>query len=36
MKEFKKSVLKNKGNGKEQYVARYNPDTDSEVEHLIH
>jgi hypothetical protein len=36
LKEFNKSVPKDKGNGKEQHIAGYNLDTDSEVEGLIH
>jgi hypothetical protein len=36
LKEFDKSVPKNKGKKKEQHIAGYNLDTDSEVEGLIH
>jgi hypothetical protein len=36
LREFNKLVFKDKGNGKEQHVAGYNLDTDSEVERLIH
>jgi hypothetical protein len=36
LKEFNKSVPKDKGKGKKQRVAVYNPDTDSEVEGLIY
>jgi hypothetical protein len=36
LKEFNKSVPKDKGKVKEQHVAEYNPDTDSEVEGLIY
>jgi hypothetical protein len=36
LKKFNKSVSKDRGKGKEQYVAGYNLDTDSEVEGLIH
>jgi hypothetical protein len=35
IKVFNKSVPKDKGKGKEQHVAHYNPDTDSEVQGLI-
>jgi hypothetical protein len=36
LKKFNKLVPKVKGKGKEQHVAEYNPDSDSEVESLIH
>jgi hypothetical protein len=36
LKEFNKSVRMDKGKGKEQLIAGYNPDTDSEIEGLIH
>jgi hypothetical protein len=36
LKKFNKSVPKDKGKRKDQNVAGYNSDTDSEVEHLIH
>jgi hypothetical protein len=36
LKEFNKSVPKDKGNGKEHHIAGYNPDTNSGLEGLIH
>jgi hypothetical protein len=36
LKEFNKSVHNVNGKGNEQQVSRYNPNTDSEVEGLIH
>jgi hypothetical protein len=36
LKEFNKSVPNEMGNANEQHVARYNLDTDSEIEGLIH
>jgi hypothetical protein len=36
LKELNKSGSKEKGKGREQHIARYNPDTDSEAESSIH
>jgi hypothetical protein len=36
LKQLNKSVSKDKGTEKEQHVAGYNPDTNSEIEGLIH